>query len=94
MAGRGGQAYRQYRAVLQREGQNLPRQTRGAHRLDRNVVDDLSTVLAGRGHNVTTVRAAFGEGEPVFPGSALLDRSHVQITIRGLGAILRTWRMI
>jgi hypothetical protein len=87
------QAYQRYRAVLEREGQNLPRQTRGAHRLDRNVVNYLSTVLAGRGHNVTTVRAAFGEGEPIFPGSVLLDRSHVQIAVRESGAILRTWRM-
>lgn len=87
-------AYRRYRALLEQEGSRLPRQTRGAHRLDRHVVNYLVVVLLDRGLRVRSVRAAFGEGEPAFPGSALLDRSHVQIAVRDLSAILRTWRWI
>ncbi len=32
-------AYGRYRALLEQEGRPLPRQTRGAHRLDRSVIN-------------------------------------------------------
>lgn len=86
-------AYERYRALLEQETRPRPRQTRGAHRLDRHVINYLVAALAEQGLGVKSVRAAFGEGAPVFPDSALLDRSHVQIAVRDLGAILSTWRL-
>lgn len=85
-------AYTRYRATLEQAGRPLPLQTRGAHRLDRSVINYLVTLLEERGLHVTSVRAAFGEGEPVFADSALLDRSHVQIAVCDRRAILHTWR--
>lgn len=72
--------------------QSLPRQTSGAHRLDRDVINQTAGRLAARGSPIRSVRAAFPEGEPLYPGSALWSRSHVQIAVRDLGAILRMWR--
>ena len=34
-----------------------------------------------------TVRCPFPEGEPVFPGSTILDRSHIQISVRNQAAL-------
>jgi hypothetical protein len=68
--------------AARRTGTPLPRQTIGAHRLDRAVVNYAVGFLAERGIVVRTVRGAFAEGNPVFPGSAILNRSHIQIAIR------------
>lgn len=72
--------------------QLLPRQTSGAHRLDRAVINRTVAALDERGIRVRTVRAAFIEGEPLFPGSALWSQAHVQIAVRDPAAILRVWR--
>lgn len=81
-----------YRDQLAARGEPIPRQTRGAHRLDRHVINYLAGRIAVEGRNVRSVRAVFAEGKPVFPGSALLNRSHVQIAVRDVSAIQRIWR--
>ena len=86
-------AYPRYLARLRETGESVPRQSAGAHRLDRNVMNYLIDLLTERGTRVASVRAAFAEGEPAFPGSALLSRSHVQIAVRTPAVILRTWRV-
>ena len=86
-------AYRRYRGGLEKNGQLLPRQSAGAHRLDRSVMNYLIDRLEAGGRAVTSVRAAFAEGEPAFPGSALLNRSHVQIAVRNSAVIQRSWRV-
>lgn len=85
-------AYPSYRAEVKRRGLPLPQQSAGAHRLDRGVINYLLDLLNDEGTTVRCVRAAFAEGDPAFPGSALLSRSHVQIAVRTPGAILRAWR--
>lgn len=80
-------------ARLQRAGYPEPRQTRGAHRLDREVVNNAAALAVQRGFPVRSVRAAFPEGEPLFPGSALFSRAHVQIAVRDCTAIGRVWRV-
>lgn len=72
--------------------QPMPRQTSGAHRLDRAVINRTVEVLQSRGIEVRTVRAAFTEGEQLFAGSALWSRAHVQIAVRDPLAIVRLWR--
>lgn len=84
--------FQRYLGHLTRSGIPIPRQTRGAHRLDRGV---LNYLVAGMGHDgriVRSVRAVFPEGEPMYAGSALLTRAHVQIAVRDRTAIIRTWR--
>lgn len=72
-----------HRQFVERE-KVLPRQTAtsGAHRLDRAVLNYMAAVLAEEGQTVRCLRAAFVEGERLFPASALYSRSHVQIAVR------------
>jgi hypothetical protein len=49
-------------------------------------------VLERQRIGVRSVRAAFIEGEPLFEGSALWSKAHVQIAVRDLSAIVRLWR--
>ena len=72
-----------HRQFVERE-KVLPKQTAtsGAHRLDRAVLNYMVTVLAESGQTVRCLRAAFVEGERLFPASALYSRSHVQIAVR------------
>jgi hypothetical protein len=83
--------YDAYLAQSKRAGLQLPRQTRGAHRLDRAVINYAVGVLAEQGIVIRSVRAAFVEGSPVYPRSALFDREHVQIAVRDLSLIEETW---
>ncbi|HEX6368550.1 MAG TPA: hypothetical protein VF006_06450 [Longimicrobium sp.] len=77
---------------LSGSAQPIPRQTSGAHRLDRAVINRTVEVLKSRGIAVRAVRAAFTEGEQLFAGSALWSRAHVQIAVRDPLAIVRVWR--
>ena len=80
-------AYEDFMALMGRLREPPPRQTEGAHRLDREIVNFLVGGLAADGNRVRSVRAAFSEGEPLFPGSAFTKRAHVQIAVRDLTAI-------
>ncbi len=82
------EAYTSLVAVSVRFGAALPRQTPGAHRLDRAVVNYAVRFAADRRSMVVrAVRGVFGEGAPVFPGSAILNRAHVQIAVRDTSLI-------
>ena len=65
----------------------LPAQTTGAHRLDSAVINYAAGILHEKGINVRSVRAAFSEGIPAFPNSAICNLSHVQIAVRDLSVI-------
>jgi hypothetical protein len=84
--------FQRYLGHLTRSGIPIPRQSQGAHRLDRGVLNYLVDGLAHDGRKIRSVRAVFPEGEPMYPRSALLTRAHVQIGVRDLTAIVRTWR--
>ena len=67
----------------------LPKQEGLAHGLDRLVINYAVGVLYDRGLNIRSVRGVFAEGRPAFPGSALLDRAHIQIAVRDPAAIVK-----
>jgi hypothetical protein len=83
------EAYDLFLKHLKAAVQPLPVQTRGAHRLDRDVINYAVGILAEKGFHIRTVRAAFVEGAPIFPNSALFDHSHVQIAVRDPNLIER-----
>lgn len=84
--------YSHYITNLKQAGLALPRQTPGAHRLDREVRNYAVGVLGEHGVAIACVRAAFVEGRPVYPDSALYDRAHVQIAVRTPEqCVRRTW---
>jgi hypothetical protein len=75
-------SYDAFLAHLKEAGREPPVQTRGAHRLDRAVINYVVGILAEQGVRVRSVRAAFAEGSPVYPKSALFDKAHIQIAVR------------
>lgn len=85
------EAYDGFLAKSKRANLPLPRQTGGAHRLDREVLNYAIGILAESGQRIGAVRGAFAEGAPAFPNSALRDRSHIQIAVRDMSLILNSW---
>ena len=86
------EAHDQFLDYYRRSGLNIPRQTSGAHRLDREVINYAVGVWAEQGTIIRCVRAAFSEGRAVYPDSAIFDRSHVQIAVRDVETcIIRSW---
>jgi hypothetical protein len=83
--------YDSFLTLLKRAGLPLPTQTSGAHRLDRGVINYAVGVLSERGISVRCVRAAFLEGVPIYPNSALFNRAHIQIAVRDAMLIEESW---
>jgi hypothetical protein len=69
-------------------------ENRGKRRdLDCAVINYLvEQTLRESGTVIQSVRAPFLEGEPVFPGSAILRESHVQVAVRDMSCILGIFR--
>ena len=85
-------AHNQFLKLYKQAGLSLPRQTPRAHRLDREVINYVVGVLSDRGISIKCVRAAFAEGNPVYPDSAFYDQGHVQIAVRDVAScITRLW---
>lgn len=74
-------------AAYAARGQPLPRQHGLVHGMDRVVINYACTLLEQEGMRVASVRGAFQEGRPAFPGSALTCLAHVQIAVRDLTAL-------
>jgi len=84
-------AHHELLAKLEKGKALPPRQSTGAHRLDRAVINYAVSSLAKRGHHVRSVRAPFYEGNPLYPNSALFTKSHIQIAVRDISAIKELW---
>jgi hypothetical protein len=80
-------AYQLFTVRMGLARRTLPRQTAGAHRLDRAVMNYAVEMLSQDGVAVRVVRGVFAEGVPVFPGSAIMNRAHVQIAVRDASLI-------
>lgn len=86
------EAYNSYLRLVNLAGEEIPEQAGGNHRLDREVMNYAVGVLGNRGTRVACARSAFAEGHPVYPNSAILDQSHVQIAVRDTErCIQRVW---
>lgn len=70
---------------------NMPRNTeRGANYLDREIIDAHCRAIARRDAGpVQTVRGSFAEGAPIYPGSKILQKAHLQIAVRDEACIIR-----
>jgi hypothetical protein len=82
---------RVYESLVEALGEDLPRNTeRGAHYLDRLVIDALCQATdAEATMPVQTVRGSFAEGDPIYPGSKILNKAHTQIAVRDTSCITR-----
>ena len=61
----------------------LPQNTKsGAHFLDRRIIDSFCRLDEEQTINpIQTVRGSFPEGQPLYPGSKILELAHVQIAV-------------
>lgn len=86
-----------YRAVV--EEKTIPlaylpeNSSRGRHELDRMVVEVHCAFSALLATPFDTVRGAFPEGVPLYPGSKILTRTHVQIAVRDVHCI-QNWCLL
>ena len=81
-----------YKSFAEMAGaERMPRNTdRGAHFLDREIIDAFCRVFAQDvATPLQTVRGSFAEGAPIYPGSKILQRAHTQIAVRDTACILR-----
>ena len=85
-------SYNSYLKKLKDSGQDIPSQSQGAHRLDREVINYAAGVLGDKGLEISCVRAAFAEGRPIYPDSAIFSLTHIQIAVRNVDACLRRMR--
>lgn len=89
------QIYKDLEQSFQQTGHTLP-QNRGPgwkrRDLDCLVINDCLRGLERQGAPYDTVRGAFLEGEPVYPGAGFSAEGHVQIAVRNLACILGVFR--
>lgn len=82
-------------AVYSESGDPLP-ENRGREgkirELDCLVINDCLTDLGRQGRIYDTVRGAFLEGEPAFPGSGFYRESHIQVAVRNVACVLGVFR--
>jgi hypothetical protein len=63
--------------------------------LDCAVVEMLHTIQAEDGlASFQTVRGAFLEGSPIYPGAGVRERNHIQICVRELRCIKGYFRVL
>jgi hypothetical protein len=60
--------------------------------LDCAVINDCLDRMARRSVPFDTVRGAFLEGPPVFPGTTISAETHIQIAVRNVDCILGVFR--
>ncbi|PSB58528.1 hypothetical protein [Chamaesiphon polymorphus] len=79
--------------LQQQTNSRLPPNKRaiGYHALDRLVLDTLiEDILKPIDINVIAVRACFQEGEEIYPGSAIYNKSHIQVAVRDTSSIVES----
>lgn len=84
-------AYEHLRARADAENLQLPSQAGKAHRLDCRVINHAVETLINGGGSIAAIRAAFSEGNAVYPESAIYDLAHVQVAVRDPTIIVDRW---
>jgi hypothetical protein len=69
-----------------------PDQDLGGRYLDCHVINRCLQLWEGDELEFQTVRGAFWEGPPAFPGAKIMSESHIQIAVRDPGCILGLFR--
>ena len=92
-----GEFFADWSAMMSQAGLPIPLNRgpapeKGARFLDCAVLNAFARGLKDQGRGHDTVRGAFQEGGPAFPGSAILSRTHIQIAVRNPAAILGVFR--
>ena len=81
-----------YEVLKKKKPDNLPKNKGGKDHLKRNLDCAVINAFCEQnfdqfGYDYDTVRGAFWEGAPLYPGAAIKEKSHIQICIRNLECI-------
>jgi len=88
-------AYERERELVDDIGGVMPSNTGRTPELGKRELDCLvinSFLQASPGEEFQTVRGAFWEGQPAFPGAMIMRESHIQIAVRDRRCILGVFR--
>ncbi len=81
-------AYDSVKESFERDGIKLPKNTEQCRKLDYLVINmaaELSKQL--QYGDFDTVRGAFIEGAPIYPGARIFDKTHIQVCVRNMECI-------
>jgi hypothetical protein len=91
-------AYQAFAEAMREAGATMPKNERrggewAVRRLDCAVVNYVHELRAGAGELAfDSVRAAFVEGEPLYPGSGFHRRTHIQLCVRSTAQVIGYFR--
>lgn len=95
MAGLLSDSYPEFEESFKRSAMPLPVNRGTEHKLrelDCAVINDCVRRMGSRGIAFDTVRGAFLEGDPVFPGTTISSQTHIQLAVRSVDCILGVFR--
>ena len=70
------------------EGKTLPKNTEHCRNLDYLVINTAAKLSIDLQYgNFDTVRGAFIEGDPIYSGARIFDKTHIQVCVRNLDCI-------
>lgn len=89
-----GESYRQLERTFASEGRALPQNTGSDYDLLKRELDCLvvNSFVQCADIEFQTVRGAFAEGPPAYPGAKLMEQTHIQIVVRDKSCILGLFR--
>jgi len=83
------EAYKSLQLTYDKSGKKMPKNIKGARMLDCAVIMHVHKLWELQGFtDYDSVRGAFQEGEAIYDGSMIQDRTHIQICIRSHKSIL------
>lgn len=89
------EGYEELAKAFAEHGQPLPSNVSGGgklRKLDCLVINDCLNRLLQEGVQYDTVRGAFLEGDPVYPGAGFSRETHIQLVVRNSACILGVFR--
>jgi hypothetical protein len=88
-----GTSFENVRKLHESEGRSMPENKGKRRDLDCLVINTALSLRQEGGEPVfQTVRGVFLEGDPAFPGSGILQESHIQFMVRDRACILGVFR--
>jgi hypothetical protein len=84
--------YPRWVRLLQSDGSTVPRNRGKARYLDRTVIEAYIQQAQEMGTVYDTIRGAFAEGEPIYPGSGIYMETHIQVAVRNPERIVGVYR--
>ena len=76
-------AYTFFEELCRKKHQPLPKNTEQLRELDCRVINLAAELSIQLGYgNFDTVRGAFIEGEPIYPGAKIFGHTHIQVCVR------------